>query len=170
MLAAINIPKWIEANRHLLKPPVGNKQIYLGNKDFIVMIVGGPNARRDFHINATEELFYQIEGGIVIKMIEQDEVKEVHLGAGDMFLLPGGVPHSPRRSAGSIGLVIEKPRDVEEMDGFRWYCENCGTFLYEAKVRVLDIVSQLPVVINAFYNDPILSTCNKCSFKNEQPT
>ena len=169
MLQTINLPKWIEENRHLLKPPVGNKQVYIDNSDFIVMIVGGPNARRDFHINTTEELFYQLEGTITLKVIENDTVKDLNLSPGDMFLLPGGVPHSPRRTAGSIGLVIERPRNPADLDGFRWYCENCGQFLYEARIGVSDIVGQLPQVMNAFYADPTLTTCTHCGHVNTKP-
>ena len=146
-----------------------NEITIIGNKDFIVMIVGGPNARRDFHINLTEELFYQIEGSITIKVIENGFIEDIHLSAGDMFLLPGGTPHSPRRTARSIGLVIEKPRNENDLDGFRWYCENCESFLYEAQINVSDIVIQLPIVMNAFYADPSLCTCKNCGHLNEKP-
>ncbi|HQV36067.1 MAG TPA: 3-hydroxyanthranilate 3,4-dioxygenase, partial [Flavobacterium sp.] len=105
-----NLTKWIEKNRHLLKPPVGNKNIYVDSGDYIVMIVGGPNARKDYHYNETEELFYQLEGKAKVIIQENGERKEFELNAGDMYLHPAKTPHSPVRSKNSIGLVIERKR------------------------------------------------------------
>ena len=101
-----NLQKWIAENRHMLKPPVGNKNLYVESEDYIVMIVAGPNARRDYHYNASEELFYQIEGNIVVKTQQNGKLVEVPINEGEMFLLPPKIPHSPVRSKGSIGLVI----------------------------------------------------------------
>ena len=112
MLAApLNLQAWIEEHRHLLKPPVGNKCIYDG--DFIVMVVGGPNARTDFHYDEGPEWFYQLEGEMVLKVQEEGQVRDIPIRAGEMFLLPGKVRHSPRRMAGSVGLVVERRRLVE---------------------------------------------------------
>lgn len=163
-----NLNKWIEENRHLLKPPVGNQCVYKDAKDFIVMVVGGPNSRKDFHYNKTEELFYQLEGDIVVRIVEDGKIQDISIKAGDMFLLPGGVPHSPQRSEGSIGLVIEKVREDEE-DGFMWFCENCNEKLYEEYLKVDDIVKQLPPVMNAFYADEEKRTCKKCGQVMEPP-
>ena len=103
-----NFNAWIDEHRHLLKPPVGNKVVYVENDDFIVMVVGGPNSRKDYHYNEGEELFYQVEGDIVLKIIEDGKPVDIEIKEGEMFLLPARVPHSPQRSAGSIGLVIER--------------------------------------------------------------
>ena len=101
-----NLQNWIKENRDLLKPPVGNKNLYKDAGDYIVMIVGGPNARKDYHYNETEELFYQLEGDILVKIQENGKAVDVPIKAGEMFLLPAKVPHSPIRSEGSVGLVI----------------------------------------------------------------
>ena len=103
-----NLKKWIDENRDLLKPPVGNKNLYVESGDYIVMIVGGPNSRKDYHYNETEELFYQLEGNIVVKTQQEGQLVEYEIKEGEMFLLPAKIPHSPVRSEGSIGLVIEK--------------------------------------------------------------
>lgn len=105
-----NLNQWIDENRHLLVPPVGNKNIYTESGDYIVMIVAGPNARKDYHYNETEELFYQLEGSIKVVIQEDGERKEMELNPGDMYLNPAKIPHSPVRSEGSIGLVIERKR------------------------------------------------------------
>lgn len=155
-----NFKKWIDENRHLLKPPVNNKVVYK-DTEFIVMVVGGPNSRKDYHYNESEELYYQLEGDIVVKIIDNGEPKDIHIHEGDMFLLPPKTPHSPQRGENTIGLVIEKVRATEE-DGFLWYCEKCGDKLYEAHLNVTDIVTQLPPVMEGFYSDEHKRTCNKC--------
>jgi 3-hydroxyanthranilate 3,4-dioxygenase len=156
-----NIKKWIAENKDLLKPPVGNACLYKQAEDFIVMIVGGPNSRKDYHFNETEELFYQLQGNIVVKIIDDGEPKDIYINEGDMFLLPACTPHSPQRGENTIGLVIEKVRKTEE-DGFMWFCENCGNMLHQEKLIVTDIVSQLPPIMNDFYNNQDKRTCNKC--------
>ena len=117
-----NLNKWIDENRHLLKPPVNNKNLYPEGTDFIVMIVGGPNNRKDYHYNETEEFFYQLEGEINVRIQEDGKPVDIKLGPGDMFLCPPNTPHSPSRSEGSIGLVIEKVRLGKGLkDGLIWF-------------------------------------------------
>ena len=99
---AINFKNWIDENRHLLKPPVGNKAIY--NDDYIVMVVGGPNSRKDYHLNQTPEFFYQVEGDIVLKVIENGEPRDIHIREGEVFYLPPNIPHSPQRGPDTVGF------------------------------------------------------------------
>ena len=157
-----NFKKWIDDNRHLLKPPVGNQQVYKGNDDFIVMVVGGPNSRKDFHYDEGEEFFYQLEGDIVLKIIEDGKPKDIEIKEGEIFLLPAKVPHSPRRPANTIGLVMERYRRPGEKDGFLWHCENCGNKLYEEYAEMTDIVNQLPPIMERFWSNPENTTCKKC--------
>lgn len=159
--APFNLKKWIDEHRDLLKPPVGNQCVYKDAENFIVMVVGGPNARKDYHYNESEELYYQVEGNITLKIIEEGKSRDIAINEGDMFLLPPKTPHSPQRGAGTVGLVIEKVRASEE-DGFIWYCENCGNKLYEEHLHVSDIVQQLPPVMDGFYADEQKRTCDKC--------
>lgn len=159
-LSTFNFKKWIDENRHFLKPPVGNKCIVDG--DLIVMVVGGPNARKDYHFDEGAELFYQVEGDITVKIIEDGKPRDIHIKEGDMFYLPPHIPHSPQRPANTIGMVIERKRETEELDGFQWYCENCGNKLYEEFVKVDDIVAQLPPIFERFYSDESKRTCSKC--------
>ena len=161
--------KWIEENRHLLKPPVGNQSVYKEAGDFIVMVVGGPNSRKDFHFNESEELFYQLEGDVTVRIQEDGKIVSIPIKQGDMFLLPSRTPHSPQRGAGTIGLVIEKKRDPNEIDGFMWFCENCDEKLYEEFVNVSDIVAQLPPLMERFYSDEHKRTCKKCGTVMQPP-
>jgi 3-hydroxyanthranilate 3,4-dioxygenase len=167
--AAFNLQKWIDENRHLLKPPVGNQQVFKLSEDFIVMIVGGPNARKDYHFEDGEELFYQLEGGITIKIQEDGKPRTIEIKEGEMFLLPPHVPHSPQRGPNTIGLVIERVRKEKEMDSCMWFCENCNNKLHEESFSLKDIVTQLPKVLNAFYASPDLCTCKKCGAVMEPP-
>ncbi|WP_143962729.1 3-hydroxyanthranilate 3,4-dioxygenase [Litoribacter populi] len=158
----INFQKWIDEHRHLLKPPVGNQQVFHDNKDFIVMVVGGPNSRKDYHYNEGEEVFYQLEGDITLKVIDEGELKDIVIREGEMFLLPGKVPHSPRRPANTVGLVFERYRRDGELDGFIWHCENCGHKLYEEYAEISDIVNQLPPIMERFWSNPEHTTCSNC--------
>jgi 3-hydroxyanthranilate 3,4-dioxygenase len=157
----LNFIKWLDENRSLLKPPVGN-QVLWKDSDFIVMVVGGPNARKDYHFNEGEEFFYQLEGDIVLKVIDEGAPRDIPIRAGEMFLLPPRVPHSPQRPANSIGLVVERRRSDDAQDGFQWYCESCGTKLYEEYLHLTDIVSQLPPIFQRFYGSPSLRSCGRC--------
>ena len=118
-----NLKQWITENRDLLKPPVGNKNLYADAGDYIVMIVAGPNARKDYHFNETEELYYHLEGDITVKIQEEGKAVAIPLKEGDMFLLPPKTPHSPQRGANTVGLVNEKVREdeEEEKDAFMFY-------------------------------------------------
>ena len=159
-----NLNKWIDEHRHLLKPPVGNKQVYLANDDYIVMIVGGPNGRKDYHFEDGEELFYQLEGDITLKIINEDgSPQDISIKEGDMFLLPPRIPHSPQRPANTIGLVIERYRKPGEIDKLMWFCESCNHKLHEATFEMSDIVNQLPPVMKNFMDSETLRTCDKCN-------
>ena len=162
--APFNLNKWIEENRDLLKPPVGNKNLYKDAGDYIVMIVAGPNARKDYHYNETEELFYQLEGPIEVHIQENGEKRTMELGPGDMYLHPAKVPHSPVRHKGSIGLVIERKRKELPMDdGLLWFCDNCNNKLHEVYFKLEDIEVDFLNHFKSFYENESLRTCKKCS-------
>ena len=163
-----NFKKWIDDNRHLLKPPVGNQQVYKGNEDFIIMVVGGPNSRKDYHYEEGEEFFYQLEGDIVLKIIEDGKPKDINIREGEIFLLPPRIPHSPQRPADTVGLVIERYRKAGEEDGFLWFCENCGNKIHEEYVELKDIVSQLPPIMKRFWDSDENRTCKSCGTKMER--
>ena len=158
-----NMNQWIEDNKQYLKPPIGNKQVYLENEDYIVMVVGGPNGRKDYHYEDGEELFYQFKGDITLKVIHEDGTPEdISIKEGEMFLLPPRIPHSPQRPADTVGLVIERYRKEGEMDKLMWFCENSNHKLHEDSFPMTDIVNQLPVVIRNFMDSEDLRTCDNC--------
>ena len=158
-----NLTKWIEENKATLKPPVGNKNLYKDAGDYIVMIVAGPNARKDYHYNETEELFYQLEGTIEVHIQEEGKKKTMELGPGDMYLHPAKVPHSPVRHEGSIGLVIERKRiDLEAEDGLLWFCDSCNTKLHEVYFKLEDIEKDFLKHFKDFYSNQDLRTCTNC--------
>jgi 3-hydroxyanthranilate 3,4-dioxygenase len=158
-----NLKDWIDENRDQLKPPVGNKNLYREAGDYIVMIVAGPNARKDYHYNETEELFYQLEGTIEIHIQDEGKKKTFELGPGDMYLHPAKVPHSPVRHEGSIGLVVERKREEMKVDdGLIWYCDNCNHKLYEAYFTLHDIEKDFLGHFEHFYGSEELRTCKNC--------
>lgn len=157
-----NLQNWIKENRNLLKPPVGNKNLYKDAGDYIVMIVGGPNARKDYHYNETEELFYQLEGDILVKIQEDGKAVDVPIKAGEMFLLPAKVPHSPIRSEGSVGLVIEIKRTEKLTDGLLWFCDNCNNKLHETYFQLDNIEKDFLPRFKEFYTSTEMRTCSEC--------
>jgi 3-hydroxyanthranilate 3,4-dioxygenase len=163
-----NFKKWIDENRHLLKPPVNNKVVYK-DTEFIVMVVGGPNSRKDYHYNESEEFFYQLEGNVKVKIQENGKEVEVPINEGDIFLLPPRVPHNPVRFKDTIGLVMERRRRNGEKDGLMWFCEKCNTKLYEEYFELNDITSQFQGVFETFYNSDDLRTCKSCGHKMDPP-
>jgi 3-hydroxyanthranilate 3,4-dioxygenase len=160
-LHAFNFRRWIDENREFLKPPVGNRCVFR-DSEFIIMVVGGPNSRTDYHIDPSEEFFYQLEGDIVLKTMQDGQPVDVAIREGDILLLPANVPHSPRRPANSVGLVIERARKPHEIEGFVWYCDNCHHQLYEERLHVSDIETQLPPVFARFYESVAHRTCKQC--------
>lgn len=160
--------KWIDENRHLLKPPVNNKVVYK-DAEFIIMVVGGPNSRKDYHYNESEEFFYQIKGDILVKIQENGKAVDVPIKEGEIFLLPPKVPHNPVRYNDTIGLVIERRRRNDEKDGLLWFCENCNEKLYEEYFTLKDIATQFQEVFKKFYGDEHLRTCKSCGHIMQPP-
>jgi 3-hydroxyanthranilate 3,4-dioxygenase len=160
-LRAFNFQKWLDEHRHKLKPPVCN-QVVFEDAEFIVMVVGGPNSRSDYHWDPGEEFFYQLEGDMLLKTVQDGTIVDIPIREGEMLLLPPGVPHSPQRFAATVGMVIERRRRPDEQDGFMWFCEQCGQKLYEEYLHVHDIVAQLPPVFDRFYSNPANLRCRAC--------
>lgn len=167
-LQGLNFREWIDEHRHLLKPPIGNQQVF-ENAEFIIMVVGGPNARKDYHYNEGEEFFYQIEGDITLKVMDEDTPRDISIREGEIFLLPARVPHSPQRPANTVGLVVERKRLDGELDGFIWFCEQCGERLYEEYFILENIVTQFPPIVNRFYGSDEHRTCSSCDAVMEPP-
>ena len=176
----LNIPKWcvaqkisvepptnqsvhrLETNSHLLKPPVNNYLIY--NDPLTIMIVGGPNARTDYHINSTPEFFYQHKGRMLLKTIEPttNEFRDIYINEGELFLLPGNVPHNPVRFADTVGVVIEQPRPENSVDRLRWYCQDCGSQVHEASFHCTDLGTQIKKAVQDFEANMEARKCGKC--------
>jgi 3-hydroxyanthranilate 3,4-dioxygenase len=160
-LKAFNFRAWIDANREYLKPPVCNRQVFK-HSEFIIMVVGGPNSRTDYHDDPGEEFFYQLEGEMVLRTMQAGARVDIPIREGEIFLLPAHVPHSPQRFANSVGLVIERQRRADEQDGFLWYCEHCQYPLYAEYLHVSNIETQLPPVFDRFHGSVEHRTCQAC--------
>lgn len=167
-LTAFNLQRWIDEHREQLRPPVCNQQVFEEN-DFIVMIVGGPNSRKDYHVDEGPELFYMIEGDMLLKVVVDGEQQDIPIREGEMLLLPPRVPHSPQRFADTVGIVVERARLPHELDGFMWFCEECSNKLYEEFVYVDDIVGQLPPIFERFWESEKNCTCKQCGAVMSRP-
>ena len=156
----LNLPKWLAANSHLLQPPINNYCVYAD--PLTVMIVGGPNARTDYHINTTPEFFYQYRGRMLLKTVQDGEFVDVYIDEGELFLLPGNTPHNPVRFADTVGVVIEQPRPVDSVDTLRWYCQDCTAVVHESSFHCTDLGTQIKAAVQAFEADEKARTCGKC--------
>lgn len=168
VLPPINFKNWIEENRHLLKPPVGNKVVY-EDGDFMIMVVGGPNSRKDYHVDPVEEFFYQLEGDMLLKIMDGGKRVDVPIKEGEIFLLPKNVPHSPQRFENTVGLVVEYQREEDALDAFQWYCDECHEMLHEVTLDLENIVTQLPPLFDAYWKNMDARTCESCGSFQEKP-
>ena len=166
----------LEENSHLLQPPINNYCVY--NEDFSVMvnspsldglnaanhvqIVGGPNARTDYHINQTPEWFYQYKGAMMLKVVDDGKFRDIIIREGDMFLLPGNTPHNPVRFANTVGVVLEQRRPKDSLDRMRWYCSECGEVVHEAAFHCTDLGTQIKAAVEDFKASDEKRTCSKC--------
>jgi len=160
-LTPFNLRQWIDEHRGELRPPVCNKQVF-EQGEFIIMVVGGPNARKDYHDDPGEEFFYQLEGDMLLRTVQDDRRVDIPIRAGDVLLLPPHVPHSPQRFADTVGLVVERKRRPGEADGFLWYCERCDARLHGEYLQITNIETQLPPVFDRFWSNPEHTVCRQC--------
>jgi 3-hydroxyanthranilate 3,4-dioxygenase len=167
-LHAFNFRRWIDEHRHLLKPPVGNKRVFR-DSEFIIMVVGGPNSRKDYHVDPAEEFFFQLEGDMLLKTMQAGVAVDVPIREGEILLLPPRTPHSPQRGADTVGLVIERERRPGELDAFQWYCERCAALLYEETLVLTDIETQFPPIFERFYGNSLHRRCGRCGHELEPP-
>ena len=156
-----NLHKWIAEHQDKLRPPVCNQQVF-EDGDFIIMVVGGPNQRQDYHDDPGEEFFYQLKGDMILRVMTEGKPKEVRIKEGDVFLLPAHIHHSPQRFADTLGIVIERKRRPDEYDSFLWYCEHCHQQLHRATAKINNIVEDLPILFKAFLDDKEQHTCQHC--------
>lgn len=133
------------------------------------MVVGGPNSRKDYHWDEGEELFYQLQGDILVKVQEDGKSIDIPIREGEIFLLPPRIPHNPIRGENTIGIVIERKRRPGELDGLLWFCENCNEKLYEEYFQLEDITTQFQSVFSRFYGSEELRKCRKCGAVMEPP-
>jgi 3-hydroxyanthranilate 3,4-dioxygenase len=159
---AFNFSRWIDEHAHLLKPPVGNQQIW-SDAELMVTVVGGPNERTDFHDDPVEEFFYQLTGEMILKVVDEGSHYDVPIRQGEIFLLPAHVRHSPQRpQLGSVGLVVEPPRPDGWLDGFEWYCFNCLGLVHRVEIDLVSLVEDLPPLFGRFYESEDARRCSRC--------
>jgi len=161
----LNLKKWIADHADQLKPPVGNAQIW-EDGEFLVTVVGGPNRRTDYHDDPAEEFFFQLEGDMVLRVIEDGRPRDIAIRQGEVLLLPPHVRHSPQRAAGTVGLVIERKRRPGEIDAFEWYCAKCHTRVHRREVALRSLVDDLPPVFAEYYESVANGHCPACGHPN----
>ena len=164
-LGAFNLMEWIDNNRDALRPPLGATRL-MPQGDFLVMAIGGPNVRTDFHDNPFDEIFYQVEGDIALRVIDDGEQRDIPIKEGEMFFLPAHVRHSPQRPAGTVGVVVERMRKEGDLEAFEWYCEECESLVHRREFQLRDIKTDLVPVFEEYYGNSSLRKCPKCEHQN----
>ncbi len=168
----INLLKWIDEHPEAFTPPVMNKQFFHESSDAIIFVSKGPNTRNDFHVNPTEELFFQLKGDIAVRVrpLDGSEPHNVIVREGELFLLPRWVPHRPQRPAGTLGLIVEFPRGFDEngnpqKDGLQWYCPQDDELVYEDYFELKHIDRDLHRIMDDFWDGPEeRRTCKECGY------
>jgi 3-hydroxyanthranilate 3,4-dioxygenase len=165
-LNPFQINQWILDNGDKLKPPVGGETLWK-DSNLMITIVGGPNKRTDYHIDAFEEFFYQIKGDIVLRIQQDDRARDVSIKEGDVYLLPAYVPHAPMRPAGTVGMIAEIKRKKEDpLDGFAWFCESCNHQLFRKDAHIEVLERDMPPIFEAYYADPKNQVCDRCGHQS----
>lgn len=165
----IHLLSWIEANLDSFAGPVSNRVVW-PDADLIFMVIKGPNARTDFHIDPGDEIFMQLSGTIRVDLRTEQGVETRMLHQGEIMRVPAHVPHSPMRPAGSVGVVIERRRGPDEMDHLDWYCDVCDNRLHRATFNLADIETDLIAALRSFNSDEALRTCDVCGTVKAEPT
>jgi 3-hydroxyanthranilate 3,4-dioxygenase len=160
-LAAFDLWGWIEDNRHAFEPPVGNKVVW-EDSQFTAMIIRGPNARRDFHVDPSDEIFYMLKGDMVLEYMQEGRRESQVIREGGLLLVPAFTPHAPHRPADTWGLVVEVKRQPGQTESLVWFCEECDATLHEVTMHVGDIEKDLKAAIERFDASPELRTCRRC--------
>jgi len=99
---------------------------------------------------------------MLLKTVDNGEFRDIHIGEGEMFLLPPNTPHNPVRFADTVGIVLEQPRPKESLDRLRWYCQNCGDKVHEASFHCTNLGTQIKEAVLNFKEDTEARTCSKC--------
>ena len=164
-LENFNLMKWVDDNRDKLKPPTAAKTVF-AQDDFMVTVVGGPNARTDYHINQTEEFFFQLKGDMKLGLQVDGKAEVVTIREGSIYLLPANVPHAPMRGPGTVGLIVERIRKNGVTDTHRWYCENCNAVLWERTAFIENLERDMPPIFDEYYSNPQHQVCDNCGHVN----
>lgn len=151
MSAFNSIPAWLAANTNNFAPPVCNKLMHGPDGQLFVMYVGGPNQRKDFHLEEGEELFYMEKGDMCLRVLEQGVFRDIVIKEGEVFLLPGRIPHSPQRHQGTVGLVVERQRTESEEDCIRYFMEGLPNVLFERWIHCTNLGTQIAPIINEYF-------------------
>lgn len=162
-IQAFDFKGFIEDHRDDLKPPVGNKMLW-DDGELMCFVIGGPNIRTDYHVDPVDEFFYQVEGDMILRVmeVEGEPPVDIPIREGEVLFLPAFTRHSPQRPEGTVGLVIEPARPEGENDAFEWYCPECHHLVHRAELDLTDIVTDLPPIFEAFYSDEEARSCGHC--------
>ncbi|MBV6656852.1 MAG: 3-hydroxyanthranilate 3,4-dioxygenase [Devosiaceae bacterium] len=164
-LTSFNLMAWIEENKDKLRPPTAAKTVF-AQDDFMITVVGGPNKRTDYHINQTEEFFFQLKGEMKLGLQVDGKAEVVTIGEGEIYLLPANVPHAPMRGDNTVGLIVERIRKDGTTDTHRWYCTKCNHVLWEKTLFIENLERDMPPVFEEYYSNPQNQICSNCGHHN----
>ena len=89
--------------------------------------------------------------------------------AGELFVVPAGIPHSPLRPAGTWGLVVEIRRRPGDTEAVEWYCDRCDTLLERSTMESSQMIESLMPLLSAFQASEERRTCGSCGHVLAEP-
>src|SRR5262245_9931381 len=126
------------------------------------MVIRGPNARRDFHVDPSDEIFYMLKGDMTLEYLEHGRRRTAVIREGELLLVPALTPHAPHRPADTWGLVVEIKRTAEQRESLVWLCDRCDAPVHEVTMQAADIETDLKRAIERFDTNPALRRCPAC--------
>jgi 3-hydroxyanthranilate 3,4-dioxygenase len=132
----------------------------------MVTVVGGPNARTDYHINPTRSSSSSSKAPSRCGCSTRASRTTSRSSEGSIYLLPANVPHAPMRGPDTVGIIVERIRKGDHLDTHRWYCESLQRRAVRADAKIELLERDMPPIFEAYYGSADNQVCKTCGHVN----